>query len=227
MGTAIPTLLLGKGNGAFQAVQTHAALGLALAVADLNEDGKLDLVTSGGTVLLGNGDGSFQAAQSLAASSGPFGGPNSIAVGDFNGDGKVDIVIGVFAYYINDHPHVFQVTESDVRVFLGNGDGTFRAAATFAAGPGPNAVAVGDFNADGVLDIAVADGANPFFWSSTVSVLLGKGDGSFLSPQGYGVDTIPGSLVVGDFNGDGFADLAAIEEPNRVTILVNAANGGR
>jgi hypothetical protein len=220
-------VLLGNGDGTFQAVQHYAAQGFALAAADLNGDGKLDLVTSGGTVLLGNGDGSFRAAQSLATGNGPVGGPNSIAVGDFNGDGKVDVVIGVFAYYINDHPHLFNITESDVRVYLGNGDGIFQAAATFAAGPGPNAVAVGDFNADGISDIVVADGANPFFWGSTVSVLLGKGDGSFLSPQGYGVDTSPVSVVVGDFNGDGFPDLAVIEEPNRVTILLNAANGGR
>jgi hypothetical protein len=219
-------VLLNNGDGTFQAGQTYAALGPALAVADLNGDGKLDLVTSGGSVLLGNGDGSFQAAPSLAASSGPFGGPNSIAVGDFNGDGKIDIVIGEFAYYINDHPHLFNITESDVRVFLGNGDGTFQAAATFAAGPGPNAVAVGDCNADGNSDIVVADGANPFFFPTTVSVLLGKGDGSFLAPQSFGVDTRPVSVAVGDFNGDGYPDLAVIEQTDRVTILLNAANRG-
>jgi hypothetical protein len=221
------TVLLGKGDGTFRIIQNYAALGFALAVADLNGDRKLDLVTSGGSVLLGNGDGSFQAAPSIAAGNGPnFGGPNSIAVGDFNGDGKVDIVIGVFAYAINDQPPQFQTIESDVRVFLGNGDGTFGAAATFAAGSGPNGLAVGDFDADGMSDIAVADSANPLFLNTTVSVLLGKGDGSLLSPQGYGVDTSPVSVVVGDFNGDGFPDLAVIEQANRVTILLNAANRG-
>jgi hypothetical protein len=221
-------VLLGKGDGTFQAVQNYAALGIALAVADLNGDGKLDLVTSGGSVLLGNGDGSFRAAPSIASGNGPaFGGPNSIAVGDFNGDGKVDVVIGVFAYDINDQPPQFQNIESDVRVFLGNGDGSFQAAANFAAGLGVNAVAVGDFNADGVSDIAVADGANPLSLSTAVSVLLGKGDGSFQAPQAYGVDTSPVSAVVADFNGDGFPDLAVVEQVDRVTILLNAANRGR
>jgi hypothetical protein len=65
-------VLLGKGDGTFQAVQNYAALGFAVAVADLNGDGKLDLVTSGGSVLLGQGDGSFQAAPSLAAGNGPY-----------------------------------------------------------------------------------------------------------------------------------------------------------
>src|SRR5213592_2792100 len=63
---------------------------------------------------------------------------------------------------------------STISVLLGNGDGTFRAAPTVAAGPNPFAVVVGDFNGDGKLDLAVADHG-----SNTVLVLLGNGDGTF------------------------------------------------
>src|SRR5438128_5303223 len=83
------------------------------AVADLNGDGHLDLVTANTSsgdvsVLLGNGDGTFQAARNFAAGAGPFG----VAVGDFNGDGKLDLAV------VNQR-------SGDVSILLGRGDGTF------------------------------------------------------------------------------------------------------
>jgi hypothetical protein len=87
--------------------------------------------------------------------------PLSVAVGDFNGDGVPDLVVANRAY-------------NNVSVLLGNGDGTFRAAASYAVGSGPVSVAVGDFNGDGKLDLAVANEG-----SGDVSVLLGNGDGTF------------------------------------------------
>ncbi|MFZ0817532.1 MAG: VCBS repeat-containing protein, partial [Candidatus Sulfotelmatobacter sp.] len=98
----------------------------------------------------------------------------------------------------------------------------------YAAGLGPTAVAVGDFNGDGKLDLAVSDncpasgcGSNP---SSTVSILLGNGDGTFQPPVSYAVGDIPAGVVVGDFNGDGKLDLAVLTS-DFVAILLGNGDG--
>ncbi len=113
-----------------------------------------------------------------------------LVIGDFNGDGKLDIVT---ANYNGD----------SVSVLLGNGDGTFQAAQTFAIGADAEYVAAGDFNGDGKLDLAV-----PNTSENTVSVLLGNGDGSFQAAHPFDVGLDPWSDTVGDFNGDGKPDLA-------------------
>ena len=85
------------------------------------------------------------------------------------------------------------------------GDGTFRAAsAAFSlAGRIDGSAALGDFNGDGRLDVAVAD-----YGSDTVSVSLGRGDGSFQNVHAFATSDRPNSIAVGDFNGDGFPDIA-------------------
>ena len=78
-------------------------------------------------------------------------------------------------------------------------------------------MAVGDFNGDGALDLAVANAR-----SNTVSVLLGSGDGSFQEARSFGVGNSPTSLAVGDFNGDGALDLAVTNrDSNNVSVLIN------
>src|SRR5262249_6725191 len=93
-----------------------------------------------------------------------------------------------------------------VSVWAGNGDGTFRTPVTSAAGPSVWSLVAGDFDLDGLLDVAVAN----FTAEGTVSVLLGQGDGSFQPPRSSPVGPSPYDLTAADFNADGVLDVAAV-----------------
>ena len=217
----------------FQPVQSYASGGwraVAVAMADVNGDGKVDLlaanqcvmddnctVESGGLgrgavgVLLGNGDGTFQLVHTYL--SGGYS-ATSIVAADVNGDGKVDLVVG------------HECGDSDcsgrtvVGVLLGNGDGTFQPAATYGSGgygvssySGPASIAVADLNRDGKADIVVANGlvqkARFDKGDALVGVLLGNGDGTFQPAQMYNSgDAISAiSVALADLNRDGKLDL--------------------
>jgi len=107
-----------------------------------------------------------------------------------------------------------------VSVLLGNGDGSFQAAQSFPAGRYTIAVAVGDFDLDGKLDVAVANND----LAGKASVLRGNGDGTFQTALSYTAGAYAVSLVVADLNGDGPADLAVAHE-NGVAVLVGNGDG--
>jgi hypothetical protein len=189
-------VLLGNGDGTFQPGVEYESGGLEarnVAVADINGDGHLDLITincgSSGSnpcfttgslgVLLGNGDGTFQPAVSYLT-----GGADgaAIAIADLNHDGNPDLVAanGI----------------GNVAVLLGNGDGTFQAPAVYEAAGDAFNLAIADLNADGNLDVAVTG----------VTILLGEGNGNFMAPINY--PSIGGyNLVITDVDGDGKPDL--------------------
>ncbi len=97
-------------------------------------------------------------------------------------------------------------------------DVSFVAPLNFAAESRAGFAAVGDFNGDGRLDLAVANR-----YSNYISVLLGNGDGSFQAARSFGTARQPASVAVGDFNGDGWLDLAvANRDSNDVSILINS-----
>lgn len=192
----------------------------SVAVGDFNGDGIADLAVSimdyeggptpdGVSVLLGNGDGTF--TEMPHVSMGVH--PQFVAIADFNGDGKPDLVTADWGSF---------QSGTTVTVALGNGDGTFGLPQSFATGGiAPWSLAVGDFNADGKADLAVANEL-----SGTVSVLLGNGDGTFQPAVPYPVQDHPLYVVSGDFNGDGIPDLAVTNEySDSVSVLLGNGDG--
>ena len=189
-------LFLGVGDGTFgagTAVTTGlTAPGFSKAV-DFNGDGKLDLVVASGAfagsdasvaVLLGKGDGTFDAAVAYAVPAKSQG----VAVGDFTGDKKLDIAVGL--------------VDGTVVILTGQGNGIFVAGSPFVSGvTNVRDLVLGDFDGDKKLDLAVT--AYP---SLGLSILLGKGDGTFATGVTYGT----GGYFKGDaadVNKDGKADL--------------------
>lgn len=216
-------ILLGNGDGTF--VPSSAAFAnandmttSALAAADFNADGNLDLVIANqiyGSVFvaLGYGEGAFNAAGNLTDT----GFPNAIAVGDFNGDGKLDAIVA------SGSGGSSGLGNAGLAVSLGNGDGTFNPAnsSPIYIGQNPDAIVVADFNGDGKLDIAVTDPG-----SNCVYILLGNGDGTFGPPSTIATGNAPDALVTGDFNNDGKLDLAVANSgDNTVTLLVGNGDG--
>ncbi len=203
------------GNGTFSAKVDYAIRsgGGSAAVGDFNNDGKLDLVTgiSGAgylSVLLGNGNGTFSAKVDYPTVSAGWG----MAVGDFNGDGNLDLV----------SPN--EVSGNNVSVLLGNGNGTFATKVDYAlSSANPSAVAVGDFNQDGKLDLAVT---NANAGGPNVNILLGNGDGTFQASVDYVTGSGARGITLADFNGDGKLDIAtASTNIASVSILLGNGNG--
>ncbi len=188
----------------------------SVAVADLNGDSLLDLVTSNDSsddvsVLLGNGDGTFQTQQRFPVGSNP----RSVAVSDLNDDGVPDIVTANQGRFLG--------PDDDVSVLLGNGDGTFQPEQRFAVGDRPRSVAVADLNANGAPDLVTANEN-----SDDVSVLLGNGDGTFEAAQSFAVGDFPISVKVADLDRDSLLDLVVANEGrsfDRGGVSVMIGNG--
>jgi hypothetical protein len=190
----------------------------SVAIADLNGDGKPELVTadygepSRASVFLNRGDGRFQAKRDHVT--GPQ--PISLAIGDLNGDGKPDLATA-------------NLRGLTVSVLLNRGDGSFEPKRDFRTGTRPLSVAIGDLTGDGKPEIvtsnaylAAKQNRNP----GTVSVLVNRGDGSFEPKVDHPTGKFPWSVALRDLNGDGKLDLATANlNASTASVFLNRGDG--
>jgi len=235
--TDFPTvsLLIGNGDGTFQATVEYTISAGPMIAGDFNGDGADDLAVIG-----------YNPPNTLSVLLSGFGGKDSFAgvyyptvpvdhyctagptsTGDFNADGKLDLAVSYSCSCCAPEDYGVVVT------LLGNGDGTFPVSPNLAdvVGANPSSLAVEDFNKDGKPDLVVATsgcapGLFPGCGPAGVSVLLGNGDGTFQTAVNYSAGLGPPSVAVGDFNGDGKLDLAVSNAgSDNVSVLLGNGDG--
>jgi FG-GAP-like repeat len=178
-------------------------------VGDVNSDGRVDIVVANYTsndvsVFLGNGDGTYQTPVIFSVSPNP----SSVIVADFNNDCKLDIATSSFS-------------SNNICVLLNTGTNgantvSFGAQILSPAGNGIKALAQLDFNGDKNIDLFAVNSK-----SNSISLLLGKGDGTFQIEQTFAVGTTPVALAIGDLNGDGCLDVVVANQgSNNFSVLL-------
>ena len=209
------SVLLGVGDGVNRTFATEQRFNVGsypqdLQIEDFNSDGTLDLVTANYfskevSVLLGDGQGTFEAGRQFAV--GAY--PQTVQLVDVNGDGRLDVFTANPGNYDSSPNRTVGATFS---VLLGNGDGDLQSQPRFEVGHNPGFLQVTDVNGDGHIDLVTTNYGSynqkaERYDDSSVSVLLGRSDGSFEPDRRFPISEFPSSLQVVDYNGDGRVDI--------------------
>ena len=205
--SSMVSVLVNDGHGAFAPHVDYrtAASPVSVALADLDGDHAPDVATAdvdrkAVSVLLNRGDGTLEPKDDYTTAIGPV----AVAAGDLDRDGHPDLVTAN--------------TSGSVSVLLNRGHGSFRAKADYAAAGAPNSLALADFDRDGFLDAAVASPRAPR--GKHVTVLLGRGDGTFRLRRYFPVRVFASRLASGDLNGDGSPDLV-FSDGGALAVMLN------
>jgi flagellin-like hook-associated protein FlgL len=200
---------VGTGTFASRTTVTSAANPYGVALADFNQDGKLDIAAVASTSAVvqiydGKGDGTFLAPRTYTVGTTA----QEIRAGDVTGDGIVDLVVG-------------DAGTTTISILAGNGDGTFDTRITLGPGSAPTDIELADVNDDGSLDIVTTISG-----SAQVGVYKSNGDGTFQTVQTYTVGTTPVAITSGDVNGDGNVDLLVANSGSaNVSVLFGSSTG--
>jgi hypothetical protein len=204
----------------------------ALLAVDVNADGHADLIVADQgnnsvSVFLSNGDGTFQPRHDYDTGQSPV----AVAAADLNADGIIDLAVA------NNGVATTTNSGDSVSILLGQQDtvtgvanGIFAPGTTrdYPAGTAPTSIVIGDFNVDGLPDLAVVDGntiATGATGNNAVSILIGGGDGTFSSNFELPVQTNPQSIVTADFNDDSKPDIAVANAgSNTMTVILNSSS---
>ncbi len=209
------SVMLGRGDGTFAKRVNYPAgdVPMGLVIVDVNGDGSPDLLTVDRheaqlALLLGRGDGTFRPYKRIPIRELTL--SRRLTASDLNGDGVTDVIVP-------------DEGSGSLWVLLGNGDGRFHRPVEYATGGiEPVAVAACDLNRDGHADLATANG----YPAHDVSVLLGRGKGTFGLAKTYATGFAPHSILTADLNGDGILDLAAGNVgDSTVSLLLGTGDG--
>jgi hypothetical protein len=208
--TSSMSALFNNGSGALlpRTELPTDVLPAAIAIGDMNNDGKPDLVVANQgsvtvTELFGNGAGGFLGRADINVGTTP----SDVALTDMNGDGRLDIV-------------VTGAKSRDLVVVPSATLGGFLLPVTTAVGLGPSSLALADVNLDGRLDYVVASAG-----SDTVTAVLATAVGVFGNRSAFAVGSRPSALALGDMNGDNLADLAVANAGSNTVTLLQGIGG--
>ncbi|HEX2568383.1 MAG TPA: VCBS repeat-containing protein, partial [Polyangia bacterium] len=182
----------------------------AVALADLDGDGRLDLIVAHANdnnfaVLYNRGDAANLFGGAVPYATGAR--PSALGTGDFDGDGRTDVAVAV--------------ADGAVNLFFNTRDGRINYVGNLNVGLSPRALAVADLDNDGQPDLMTANEG-----SGDVSVLLNRGHGSFLIEPHLPVGAVPTALAIRDLNGDSRPDLATVNADDTVRVFLNSGGSG-
>lgn len=223
------TLALGNGDGTFgstmvlQLPDQNSQENPAVAL-DINNDSNLDIITANNgmadiSIFLGNGDGTFQASNPIALGVAPGDQSNVIVQGLFNVDANLDLAIVT--------PGTFRAETGSVSILLGDGAGAFTVGQNLVPNTEPSSAVTGDFNNDGINDLAVYFSVVGPNFDTFAMIFPGLGDGTFGPSTTIPFDEFFGANApnVGDLNADGNVDLLVSLEESSLSILHGFGDG--